>query len=121
MKQVQEIKEYVKKHADDFASMIMYFLHDDDYDEYNERLADHRTDTLCWVGQKDDLLAQIAKSGIEHAVEQAVQKFRQDHEKVIVEMLDLKSDQTIPHAIAMIEQYIRDTYVRYHTDEARPQ
>ena len=121
MKQVQEIKEYVKKHADDFASMIMYFLHDDDYDEYNERLADHRTDTLCWVGQKDDLLAQIAKSGIEHAVEQAVQKFRQDHEKVIVEMLDLKSDQTIPHAIAMIEQYIRDTYVRYHTDKARPQ
>jgi len=121
MKQVQEIKEYVKKHADDFASMIMYFLHDDDYDEYNERLADHRTDTLCWVGQKDDLSAQIAKSGMEHAVEQAVQKFRQDHEKVIVEMLDLKSDQTIPHAIAMIEQYIRDTYVRYHTDEARPQ
>ena len=120
MKQVYEIKEYVKKHADDFASMIMYFLHDDEYDEYNERLADHRTNTLCWVGQKDDLLAQIAKSGMDSAVEQAVQKFRQDHEKVILEMLDLKSDHTVPNAIAMIEQYINATYVRYHIDEARP-
>ena len=72
MKQVYEIKEYVKKHADDFASMIMYFLHDDEYDEYNERLADHRTNTLCWVGQKDDLLAQIAESGMESAVQEAV-------------------------------------------------
>lgn len=117
MKQVYEIKEYVKKHADDFASMIMYFLHDDEYDEYNERLADHRTDTLCWIGQKDDLLAQIGKSGLDSAVEQDVQEFRLNHEKVILEMLDLKSDQTVPNAIAMIEQYINDTYLRYSTDK----
>ena len=113
MDKAYEIKEQVRHHYNDVASLIMYFLHDVDYDEFNECLFDHRTNALFWLGHKEELHGHIKEAGFTDAVEQAIQKFRQDHERVIVELLDLKSDDTIPNAIKMIEQFIHDAYQRY--------
>lgn len=108
-----ELKEAVRQHHNEYASMIMYYLHDVDYDEVNECLFDHRSNPLFWLGHRGELIRHVEEAGFECAIEEAVQRFRQDHERVIIELLDLKNDDTIPNAIKMIEQFIQESYKRY--------